>query len=218
MGKTALLAGATGLVGEHVLQLLLEDARYDKVTAVVRRPLASHAKLRCVVADFDHLADHAAELQADDVFCCLGTTMKTAGSKEAFRKVDYDYVVNLAVLARRRGATKFALVSAVGASLKSPAFYPLVKAEAERDVAKLEYEAVHIFHPSFLLGERKEHRPGEKYGIALFRVVEPLLLGPTRRYRSIQAADVARAMLETVNGPATGVHRYEHDQIVEAAQ
>lgn len=219
MGKTALVAGATGLVGGHVLQTLLADADYDRVIAVVRRPLPlTHPKLTAVVADFDRLADQAAALKADHVYCCLGTTIKAAGSQPAFRKVDHDYVVALAKAGRAGGADRFMLVSAVNADAGSRVFYSRVKGEAERDVAAQGYAAVHIFRPSFLLGERHDHRPGEKIGIGLFRVVEPGFVGPLRRFRSVEAADVARAMVAAAKTGPAGVHRHVFDDIVRLAR
>lgn len=219
MGKTALVAGATGLVGGHVLQTLLADAEYDRVVAVGRRPLRfEHAKLTAVVVDFDRLAESAAALEADHVYCCLGTTIKAAGSQAAFRKVDHDYVVALAKAGRAGGAERFMLVSAVNADAGSRVFYSRVKGEAERDVSALGYAAVHIFRPSFLLGERQENRPGEKIGIGLFHLVEPALGGPLRKYRSVQAADVARAMVAAAKTGPAGVHRYVFDDIVRLAR
>jgi uncharacterized protein YbjT (DUF2867 family) len=218
MAKTALIAGATGLVGKNCLEKLLQSPAYDSVIAVTRRPLGlSHPKLQCLIADFNKLEESAAKLKADDVYCCLGTTIRAAGSQEAFRKVDYTYVVEFARLARRNGAQRFLLVSAVNAKAGSRVFYSRTKGEAERDVAALGYSEVHIFRPSFLLGERPEHRPGESVGIAFFRMVEPFLLAGTRRYRSVQAADVAGAMVNAAQMNRAGVHRYEHDDIERLA-
>lgn len=218
MGNTALLAGATGLVGGLVLKTLLTDPAYERVTAVGRRKLAeTHPKLTSLVVDFDRLADMAAELKADHVYCCLGTTIKVAGSQAAFRKVDHDYVEALAKAGRAGGAGRFMLVSAVGANAKSHVFYSRVKGEAEHAVEAQGYTAVHIFRPSFLLGERQEHRPGEKLGIGLFRVVEHALAGPLRKYRSVQAADVARAMVAAAKSGDRGVYLHTHDDIVRLA-
>lgn len=215
MSKTALLTGATGLVGGLVLEQLLSSPGYAQVIAVTRRPLTQqHPKLRNIVTELERLETAVAGKNIDDVYCCLGTTMKTAGSKEAFRKVDYTYVLNTAKAGRAAGAAQFMLVSAVGASAKSGVFYSRTKGEAERDVASLGFSAVHIFQPSFLLGDRHENRPGEKMGIGFFKLLEPALLGPLGKYHSVEAADVARAMLAAARSGQKGVHKYEYAGIL----
>ena len=199
--RRALLAGATGLIGGHVLDLLLADPTYDEVTALVRRPLEiEHEKLGERVVDFDRLADEEPPA-ADDVFCCLGSTMKKAGSKAAFRKVDHDYVVATARLGLAGGGQQFFLVSSIGADAKSMYFYSRVKGEAEASVAELGYEACHIFQPSILMGERDENRPGERLGIAAARVLNHLRAGPLRGYRGIAPATVASAMVSAARQP-----------------
>ena len=213
--RTALLAGATGLVGSHCLSQLLGDGGYGRIVAVVRRPLpGSDHRLDARVVDFDRLAE--ADLpRVDDVFCALGTTIRRAGTRDAFRRVDHDYVVALARRAAERGATRFVLVSAIGANPRSPVFYSRVKGETERDVAAVGFEAVHLLRPSLLVGERSEHRRGERLGIAVFTAVAPLLVGPLRRYRPIPAAVVARAMRAAARHPGRGTHVHESDRIAE---
>jgi uncharacterized protein YbjT (DUF2867 family) len=216
--RTALLAGATGLVGSHCLSQLLSDPAYGRVVAVVRRPLPlNDPKLDTRVVDFDRLA--GADLPpVDDVYCALGTTIRRAGSRDAFRHVDHDYVVALARRAAERGATRFVLVSAIGADARSLVFYNRVKGETERDVAAVSFAAVHLLRPSFLVGERSEHRPGERLMITVFSGVAPLLLGPLRRYRPVAAEVVARAMRAVARTGGTGIQVYESDRIAQLGE
>jgi uncharacterized protein YbjT (DUF2867 family) len=186
MSRTALLAGASGLVGGHVLQLGALDA----------------------LSDLPHV---------DDVFCCLGTTIKTAGSQAAFHKVDYDYVVGVARAGQRAGAKQFLVITAIGADPASRIFYSRVKGEVERAVRELPYHAVQIFRPSFLMGDRREARLGERISVPIARVIAPLLLGPLRRYRPIHAADVARAMVQIAKEAPSGPNVFEYDGIVTSA-
>jgi uncharacterized protein YbjT (DUF2867 family) len=217
--KTALIAGATGLVGSALVAELLADANYGRVVALVRRPLTiTHPKLVQVTVDFDRLDQYQDALQGDDLFCCLGTTIKKAGSQAAFRRVDYDYPLQLGRLARQQGVRQFLVVSALGASPRSRVFYNRVKGELEEALADLGLPALHIFRPSLLLGERSEQRPGERIAIALSRPLTPLLVGPLRKYRPIAAAAVARAMRRVALRAERGVHAYESDQIARLAQ
>lgn len=200
--RTALIVGATGLVGGHALDLLLARSEYEKVVVWVRRPLdRKDDKLDVRVVDFDKLEGE--ELRADDVYVCLGTTIKVAGSKEKFRRVDHDYPVAVAEVAKKRGATRLALVSSVGASASASSFYLRVKGETEKDLGALGYETFTIARPSFLLGDRKEHRPGEAAGIAVARALSFTLVGGLRTYKPIEARAVAAALVRaTLDGAA----------------
>ena len=213
--RTALVAGATGLVGGHCLTRLLDEPAYDQVIAIGRRALPrQHAKLVQRVIDFDRLGALGAEFPtADDVFCCLGTTMKRAGSREAFRQVDFVYVVGLASQALQHGAKQFLLVSALGASPKSPLFYNQVKGEAEEAVTALPFEGRYMVRPSLLTGDRPEHRPAERFGLAVASGVSLALVGPLRKYRPIQAATVAKAMVRLAIQAPGGVRIYESDEL-----
>jgi uncharacterized protein YbjT (DUF2867 family) len=212
--RTALLAGATGLVGGHCLELLLHDDAYGQVTVLGRRELGTtHRKLVQRVADFDRLAELGDVPRVEDVFCCLGTTMKQAGSEEAFRRVDFTYVYELARLASRHRAGQFLLVSALGANSQSRVFYNRVKGEVEEAVRKLPFDGVHIFRPSLLLGDRRESRPGERLAILAGRALGFVFVGPLGRYRPIAARAVAAAMVRIAKEAARGVHVYESDRI-----
>jgi len=198
MAKHAVLAGASGLVGDRCLARLLDHPAYDRVTVLSRRSLAlSHAKLHIELVDFDGLRSLGE--RCDDIFCCLGTTIRKAGSQEAFRRVDHDYSLVLARLGKAAGAQQFLLVSALGADTQSSVFYSRVKGETERDIAAIGLRRAIFMRPSILLGERREHRPGERAGIFLGGLIAPLLVGPLRKYRPIHADDVAAAMLYAAN-------------------
>lgn len=214
MQKTALIAGASGLIGSLLLPLLLASDRYAKVVVVTRRPLPQvHPKLEQRVLDFDELEEYSMGLIADDVYCCLGTTMRQAGSKEAFYRVDYLYVVKLAALTARNFASQLLVVSAMGADLESRIYYNQVKGEMEAAVRQTPFRAIHFFRPSLLLGDRPEKRLGEQLGSFLLRVLNPLLLGPLRNYRAIPAAAVARAMLRAAEDDGGGIKVHLSDEI-----
>lgn len=212
MSRTALLAGATGLVGSHVLEFLLADARWSRVVTVGRRITSQkHQKLEQRVLNLGAL-ETASELpHVDDVFCCLGTTIKQAGSRPAFRLVDHDFVVGLARAGLRAGAVQFLLVSAIGADPESRVFYSRVKGETEAAIRKLPYPAIQIFRPSLLLGERPEFRLGERIATLGAPVMPALLFGRLRRYRPIQAATVARAMVTIAHEAPRGPNVFEYD-------
>ncbi|MBP7584487.1 MAG: oxidoreductase [Spirochaetes bacterium] len=214
MKKTAIIAGASGLVGGHCLHLLLDNDTYDTVIAPVRKkfPL-EHPKLRQHVVEFDNLGASAGILRGDELFCCLGSTMKKAGSREAFRKVDFEYPKALAELALENGVKRFLIVTALGADPHSKIFYNRVKGEVEMVVRALPFESVHIFRPSMLLGERSESRPAEKIGGAAMRALSFLMLGPLKNYRAIRAEDVARAMVSAAGSGSNGVVIHESGEM-----
>jgi len=218
MQKTALLAGATGLIGSHLLPLLLESERYAKVIVVGRRALPMrHPKLTQVVTDLDKLQDVRMQLIADDVYCCLGTTMRQAGSKEAFYKVDFLYVVTLAALTAANFAAQFMVVSSLGADAEARVYYSRVKGEMEEAVRQTPFRAVHIFRPSLLLGERAQPRLGEQLGAVLLRALRPLLRGPLQKYRPVTGAAVAAAMLRAAEDDGGGMRLHLSDEIAAEA-
>ena len=212
--RNALVAGATGLVGKHLLSLLLDSPQYQKVYVLSRRPLGiEHPKLEEIIIDFDKLPE--AELpEVNDVFCCLGTTMKKAGSKEAFRKVDFEYPYELAQKALQKAAEQYLLVSAMGANRNSFFFYNRVKGEVEESISQLlGYKSISILRPSLLLGERDEKRLGESIANKLMRFIKPLMIGPLRKYRGIHARTVANGMLKAAEQRPRGVHIYGSEEI-----
>ncbi len=208
------MAGGSGLIGSHCLRNLLADDRYEQVVALVRRPLAVyHPKLKQKTVDFNRL-EHVVEfLRADEVFCCLGTTIRIAGSKDEFRKVDFHFPLQLARLASSSNVRQFLMVTSLGADPNSSVFYNRVKGEVEREVAKLPFSAIHFFRPSLLLGNRPEFRLGERIGARLMETVRFLMVGKWRRYRAIRASVVARAMVNAARLDLPGVHYYESNVI-----
>lgn len=214
-GRRALLLGATGLVGGHVLDLLLDHPRWARVTVWTRRPPErAHPRLEVRSVDFDRLDETAGEPEVDDLLCCLGTTMKRAGSREAFRRVDRDYPLAAARLALAGGATRCAVVSALGADAESRVFYNRVKGEVEAGLRGMPWEALAILRPSLLLGHRDgDERPGEALAQRAAPVLSPLLVGPLRRYRPVDARTVARAMVKLAATMPPGVTVAESDEL-----
>lgn len=202
--RTALILGASGLVGGHLLDFLLDSPAYRRVTSLGRRPLAAHPKLEQVVTDLGDLERHADRFAADDVYCCLGTTIKKAGSRPAFRRVDHDYPLAAASLARAAGAGAFLVVTAIGADPHSAFFYNRVKGELERDLIALGLPSLHIFRPSLLLGKRGESRPGEEAATLLSKIFSPFFSGPLAKYRPVEARAVAYAMYAAATRPPAG--------------
>lgn len=197
-----LVAGATGLVGQSVLQQALADPRVTRVIAPTRRPLPAHSRMLNPVVDFEHLPGDADWWAAGAVICALGTTLRTAGSQAAFRKVDHDYPLSVARLALQHGASTFALTSASGANPASRIFYSRTKGELERNLARLGYASLAFVRPGLLGGERTEQRTAERLGAHLLGVIGPLL---PRRYRVVPAEAVASALLHCALEPEPGV-------------
>ncbi|WP_428310848.1 NAD(P)H-binding protein [Hydrocarboniphaga sp.] len=210
MTRTALLAGSTGLIGTQLLQQLLDEPRYSRVTALSRRALpVQHPRLEVVLSDLDDLSVHADALQADDVYCALGTTIAKAGSRKAFAHVDHDLVMAVARAAHHAGSRRFMLVSAIGSSVKSPAFYSRVKGEVERDLRGVGFEALHILRPSLLMGERSESRPAEQIAQKLAPALGLITRGRLARYAPVSAQQVAAAMIACAFSNQRGVHVHE---------
>lgn len=215
--RSCLVLGATGLVGGHLLDLLGADAGYGPITALSRRPLPAGrgaGRVTEVLCDLGRPETYADRAKADDVFCCLGTTIKKAGSKEAFRQVDHDYPLAAARTALAAGADQFLIVTAVGADANSTIFYNRVKGEVEAALSALPFPGgVKILRPSMLLGERGESRPLERAGAVFMRATRGLFAGPLTRYRAIEAADVARALVTAARRREPGVQIYEGDRL-----
>ncbi len=213
-GRRAAVLGATGLVGGHLLDALLADGRWSAVVAVGRRPVGTaHPRLVQVAGDLLADGPWTAALAVDDVFCCLGTTIRRAGSRQAFRAVDHGAVVRAARAAAAGGARCFAAVSSLGADPASRVFYNRVKGEMERDVARLPFAGCYLFRPSLLRGARREVRLGERLALWLTRPLGPLL----GRWRPIPAAAVAAALVRVVAAAPPGVHVFESRRIAALA-
>lgn len=205
--KTAIVLGATGLVGNLLTYRLVDSPFYEKVKVLVRKSLTwQHPRLQEVLFDFDH--PNGLLTHADDVFCCLGTTIKKAGSKEAFRQVDYQYPLDIARLSLANGARQFAIITSMGADISSSFFYNRVKGEVERDLTNLHYPNLLIFRPSLLVGNRTENRLGERIAASAMRLFNPLI---PAKYAGIDASKVAESMLQTAQQNLTGKHVFESD-------
>ncbi|SEV94355.1 Uncharacterized conserved protein YbjT, contains NAD(P)-binding and DUF2867 domains [Chitinophaga sp. YR573] len=218
MPLTAVVLGATGLTGNSLVTLLLHDNRFSKVKVLLRSPsLKQRPGLEAVIVDFDDEEGLASALHGDVLFCCIGTTIAKAGSKESFRKVDFEIPVRCATIAHRQNMQQFLLVSAVGANPASMNFYLRTKGETEQAIEKTGFSALHIFRPAVLLGPREEFRLGEWIGKFLTLVFYFLLQGRWRKYRPIKAVNVAKAMINAAINTPSGTHVYESDAIKELA-
>jgi uncharacterized protein YbjT (DUF2867 family) len=213
--RKALIVGATGLIGGFCLQVLLDDPNYSKVIALVRKPiLKTHRKLRTVVTSFDDLESETSNIHADDIYCCLGTTIKKARSQDAFKKIDLTLVVTVAELMKRQGAEQFLVISALGADKNSKVFYNRTKGEMESSLQELGYPCIRIIRPSLLLGLREEFRLGEKIGVILTPVIKPFLVGSLKKYAPVKADKVAQFMVKAAREkPISGVYIYESNLI-----
>ncbi len=206
----AAVAGATGLVGGLLLRRLLDDPEVASVIAPTRRPLAPHPKL---VNPIVSGAAWPALPPIDEAYGCLGTTRKAAGSDEAFRAVDLELTRSFARAAKAAGARRFGLVSSLGADARSRFLYPKTKAEAEAAVSGLGFESVAIVRPFYLIGERAESRPGEKFGIAVFGMLAPIMIGPLHRLRPVRVETVAASLIAALRGRVPGTLILESDAI-----
>jgi uncharacterized protein YbjT (DUF2867 family) len=212
--KTAIIAGPTGLVGEKLLNQLLADPAYIRVVAVARKPMEiTNDKLEQRVIDFENLPEVLDGLNADNGFCCLGTTIKVAGSKEKQHRIDHDYVIEFAKACYKAGVMKFAVVSSIGANSSSSNFYLRVKGEMEADLKKIPFRGLYILQPSLLMGKRGEYRAGEKAATMIMKSLNPLLVGGLKKYRGIQAASVAACMIRVVKTELTGIRVISSNEI-----
>ncbi len=212
--KSALLVGATGLVGGLCLQMLLEDETYHKIIVLTRKQLnIKNDKLEKYEVDFDKLENYSSLIVADDIFCCLGTTIKKAGSQEAFQKVDFEYPKKIAEIALSNGARQFLIVTALGAKAGSSVFYNRVKGEVELAISELAFQSMYFFRPSLILGNRHETRFGEEIGKTIFKYCSGLMVGRLKRYRAVEAKDIALSMLQKANEDKKGKYIIESEQI-----
>jgi uncharacterized protein YbjT (DUF2867 family) len=217
-GRSALVLGATGLVGSHCLDILLADPRYERVLTIGRRPVdRAHPKLEQHVAELSRLDEHASLFAVNEVFCCLGTTIRKAGSEEVFREIDVEAPALAAHLASEAGADQFLVVSALGADPDSRIFYNRCTGEMEVLVRRVPIQAVWNLRPALILGDRAEKRPGEWISQIVLGPITPLLVGRLRRFRPVHARTIAAAMLALARPEATG-GVLESDEIPIAAR
>ncbi len=218
MSKTALVFGATGMIGSYLLDELLKNAEYSTVKAFVRKPLSlQHPKLKQIITDFHSLNDIQSEISGDVLFCCLGTTIKNTPSQEGRRFVDKEVPVQLAALAAANQVPSFFIVSSAGASAKASNFYIRVKGEMEEAVSRFNMKQIVFMRPSFLLGDRKEYRAIEGVMSIVTRLFAPLMIGSLQKYRPVHGRVVARAMI-ALTGKSRGTSVVEFNAIREAGQ
>lgn len=209
--RTAMVIGATGLVGGHLVETL-KTSVYEKVIVISRRPVKyDHPKIEVRVIDFDNPDKEL--IKCDDLFCAIGTTLKKAGSKENQYRIDCEYPSTLASLAKQNGARKFVLVSSIGANPDSSNFYLRTKGDLEERLRKLNFQTLIITRPSFILGDRSEFRLGEKIGIVIAKFLNPLMFGPLKKYRGKQATSIAERMVAEALKDQKGEIVLESDKI-----
>ena len=214
MGKTALVLGASGLVGQELVTILVESKEFERITLLVRKELKiNSAKINEIVIDFEKLEEYKEEFNVDIVFCTLGTTIKKAKTKENFEKVDFHYPIEGAKLSKNFGKGHFFVVTAMGSDENSSVFYSKTKGRLEKELKNLGLNNLSIFRPSLLLGERKELRVGERIGTLLFSIIKILLVGRLKKYAGIEARDVAFYMYEKSLENSTGIFIYESDKM-----
>jgi uncharacterized protein YbjT (DUF2867 family) len=213
--KKALLVGANGLIGKALLLELLKSDEYANVEIWVRKPLGiANPKLKERIIDFSRISDLGL-IEADGVFCCLGTTINKAKTNEAFRIVDYEYVVELAELASKSGCASFFVISSMGANSNSSNFYLRTKGEMEEAVKAQSIKSIYILRPSLLLGKREEYRFGELLAKYLMTILSPLFIFGLKKYKGIKVSTIARAILKLAMTESTGVSILESDKIQE---
>ena len=198
--KTALLFGSTGLVGGHVLNYLIQNSNYSKIKLFVRSFTGiNNPKIEIIKTDFNNLNKHAEDIKGDECFCCIGTTKKKSPNANEYQKIELDIPKKIAQIAKSNSVKSFFFVSSGYANPKSSGEYLKFKGLVEEEIKNLNFDKIGIMRPSFLLGERKEERVGEKFGIIIFKFLTPILIGSFRKMRPIQAEKVARAMIKLAN-------------------
>ncbi len=207
MGKTAVIFGATGLIGRQLLRLIIDSDEYNQVTIVVRTPFKfQHSKLIQLTGDLSTVEQLKEQLKADVYFCSLGTTRNKTPDLEEYYKIDHDYPLKAAQIAKELGVSQYHLVSALGANAESRIFYSRTKGEVENDIIAEQLSATYIYRPSLLVGKRKEARLAEKMAEVLMKIINPLLFGKAKNWRSIKATQVAYRMYQNSLKPKAGVH------------
>jgi uncharacterized protein YbjT (DUF2867 family) len=214
--KTALIIGSTGLIGSQLLELLLESKNYSTVITFVKRDSGiQHPKLKQYIIDFDKPEDYQNFVIGDDFFCTIGTTIKKAGSQDAFRKVDFEYPKEFATIALQNKVKQYLIISSLGADANSGNFYLKTKGEIQDFLKNCNFESISVLQPSLLLGDRKEFRLGEKIGAFFMRLFSFLLIGNLKKYKPIQSEAVAKAMFDIAQKNYKGFHIIESDTIQE---
>lgn len=210
--KTALIIGATGLVGSKIVRRLNDSKFYSNVILLVRRKSEfNHMKFEERIIDFENINEDL--VKGDDVFCAIGTTIKKAGSKEIQYKIDCEYPFKIAQIAKQNGAKQFVLVSSLGADHQSSNFYLRTKGELEEKISALNFETFIILRPSIILGKRNEFRLGETIGVFFITLFSPLFFGSLKKYKGVRASAIATKMVAAANQNLKGKHIIESDKI-----
>jgi uncharacterized protein YbjT (DUF2867 family) len=208
MGKTAIILGGTGLVGSALIQQLIQDADYEKIVVLSRRNLDfTHPKMEVKLVDFDKISNYQNEIKGDVLFSSMGTTIGKAKTKENQYKIDYTYQFEVAKLAAQNGVKNYVLISSAGANANSKIFYSKMKGELDAAVQQLPFEKITILRPSFLDGDRKESRLGEKIGMAIFKLIA--WIPGIKKYRPIHVNQVAQAMRNAISKGKSGIFELE---------
>jgi len=198
--KTALLFGASGLVGSQLLNQLISNNNYSKIKVFVRSvPQISNPKIEIIETDFNNLVNHKEDIKGDDCFFCIGTTKQNSPDKNEYRRVELDVPKDIAQIAKSNSVNSFVFVSSGYADPKSSGDYLKFKGLVEEELKRLSFTKLRIMRPSFLLGERKEKRVGEKIGIFVFKLLSPLFIGPLKKMKPINSEIVAKAMIRSAN-------------------
>ena len=212
--KKAILFGASGFIGSHLLQELLSNDDYEHITIVVRKDQnISHPKLQTLIGDFHSLPKLIKNIPVDEVFITLGTTKKHTPDQKEYYQIDHDYPVLAAKIAKENGAKSVFIVTAIGANSNSKIFYSRTKGDAERDIIALDFEHTHIFEPSMILGNRKENRPAEKVFMKIVAFVNPILISKATKYKGIDGKDVAKAINEATKNQTEKVNVYQWEEM-----
>ncbi len=214
--KTALLFGSSGLIGRHLLNILIQNNNYNKIKIFVRsEPEIKESKIEIIKANFNDLKKHIEDIKGDDCFFCIGTTKKNSPDKNEYKRIERDMPVEIAEIAKANSVNSFIYVSSGFADPKNSGAYLRYKGEVEEELKKLNFSKLGIMRPSFLMGNRKEKRFGEKIGIFLFKLLSPLFLGPLKKMKPIQAEEVAHAMINVAQKDYEKII-FESNEIVEA--
>jgi uncharacterized protein YbjT (DUF2867 family) len=213
--KTALLFGSSGLVGSHVLSQLISNNNYSKIKLFVRSSIdISDPKIEIIQTDFKNLENHREDIKGDDCFFCIGTTKKNSPDKNEYKRVELEVPKQVAQIAKSNSVNSFVFISSVYADPKSSGDYLKFKGEVEEELKRLNFQKLGIMRPSFLLGDRKEKRIGEKIGIFVFKLLSPLFLGPLKKMKPIHSATVAKAMI-TITQNKVSKTIFESDEIAD---
>ena len=213
--KTALLFGASGLVGSHVLYQLISNNNYSKIKLFVRSSIdTSDPKIEIIQTDFNNLENHREDIKGDDCFFCIGTTKKNSPDKNEYKRVELEVPKQVAQIAKSNSVNSFVFISSGYADPKSSGDYLKFKGEVEEELKRLNFSKLGIMRPSFLLGDRKEKRIGEKIGIFVFKLLSPLFVGPLKKMKPIQSATVAKAMIAITQNKVSKTI-FESDEIAD---